>query len=515
MCVVRDEEKVQQILEFNPAGSKQEVTLFQCPILLSFICILVREKALDLSDKTMATGEIYTRMIQCLYRKFTVRRNIEYDRKEFVKILPLVGKLAWETLLSDDPLFTRSRVEEEIGEDVFDYGFLIGNEDLIGDVAADILITFAHRSIQEFFGAFFFVLLLIRLKDIDSILGDSSEDPIFMVNPLFLHFTFWFLSRKCNEDYFNMGNVDEACEILDSYIYNRIHRMLGSAELVAEFPAIDFQSALHTNDHINLDHFGRLLERPRKIKYLVVPLDETRGWILNRVLPTCRSLKVLDPDESEESWKCVLPDFSQIDKNKTGILLSDKAYGRGVLNDLCEAVIQSKRQLVIYLYVNERQTIDLALALHQGIEKLVIGATHAGTKVTCTGDFVPGPFLRELSIIGQGEICNHVMTAISKAVKEGKFPRLQNLSFVGLKIKGQLKNLFEGRTTETKLTHLNLCNSDLMKKDLEALSFASNRGLLPSLTSLHLADGHFVLRPKRDIFAQNWGNLIALSVKLT
>ena len=156
-CVVLDEQKVEQILDFNPAGSKQEVTLFQCPILLSFICILVREMALDLSDKTMATGEICTRMIQCLCKKFTLRRNVEYDGIEFLNILRLVGKLAWETLLSDDPLFERNRVERKVGKDVFDYGFLIGNEDLIGDVEADILITFAHRSILEFFGAFWLI----------------------------------------------------------------------------------------------------------------------------------------------------------------------------------------------------------------------------------------------------------------------------------------------------------------------------------------------------------------------
>ena len=68
-CIVLDETKVEQILDFNPAGSKQEVTLCKVPILLSFICILVRENALDLSDKMMPTGEIYSRMMQCLYKK--------------------------------------------------------------------------------------------------------------------------------------------------------------------------------------------------------------------------------------------------------------------------------------------------------------------------------------------------------------------------------------------------------------------------------------------------------------
>ena len=224
-CIVLDETNVEQILDFNPAGSKQEVTLCKVPILLSFICILVRENALDLSDKMMPTGEIYSRMMQCLYKKFTIRRGIRYDDGQLITVVSSVGKIAWETLLSGNPLFERSRVEREVGEDVFDYGFLIGNEELIGDVKADILITFAHRSIQEFFGAFFFVLQLIEGKDIDDLLGPNQDKPIFLMTPLFLHFCFWFLSKKSCTRYFILGNTDKACDILHSYIYSRIQRL--------------------------------------------------------------------------------------------------------------------------------------------------------------------------------------------------------------------------------------------------------------------------------------------------
>ena len=232
---MRDEKVVEQILDFNPTAGKQEVSLCKCPILLSFICFLVRENALDLSTTTLPTGEIYARMVQCLYKKFTIRRKIEFDEIEFTKIVGLVGKLAFETLCSHDPLFKRSRVESEVGKDAFDYGFLIGHEDLINDMKADILITFPHRSIREFFGAFFFVLQLIEGRSIRDIVIDiagpeskrNREPPllafesgklIFMTNPLFLHFCFWFLSDKCGEDYFSLENRQVACEMLHSYI---------------------------------------------------------------------------------------------------------------------------------------------------------------------------------------------------------------------------------------------------------------------------------------------------------
>ena len=81
-----NKEKVDEILEFNPMGVEkvkysssgvEEVTpLHACAILLSFICFLVREDDIDLTDQTMHTGEIYTRMVRCLYKKFTIRKGL-------------------------------------------------------------------------------------------------------------------------------------------------------------------------------------------------------------------------------------------------------------------------------------------------------------------------------------------------------------------------------------------------------------------------------------------------------
>ena len=215
-CIVQDKNAIEQILDYNPTGGKQDIILCKCPILLSFMCILVREKAVDLANKTMSTGEIYTRMMQCLYKKFMIRRGIKYDDGKFKKVVGLVGKVAWETLFLGNPLFERSRVEKEVGEDVFDYGFLIGNEDMIADLKADILITFAHRSIQEFFGAFFFVYLHIKGKYIDDGLWSSTE-PTFMTNPLFLHFCFWFLSDRCWRKYFPVCDMKTTCNALYAY----------------------------------------------------------------------------------------------------------------------------------------------------------------------------------------------------------------------------------------------------------------------------------------------------------
>ena len=120
------------------------------------MCLLLREEDIDLSNTTN-TGEIYLRMVRCLYKKFTIRKGIEFKMSSFLELLKSLGKVALETLLSDS-LVRRSDIIKVVGEDAFDYGLLIGHEDahrLIRDETADISVTFGHRSLQEFLGAFF------------------------------------------------------------------------------------------------------------------------------------------------------------------------------------------------------------------------------------------------------------------------------------------------------------------------------------------------------------------------
>ena len=100
------------------------------------------------------------------------------------------------TLLSGDPLLKRSEVIAEVGEEAFDYGLLIGNEDahrLLHNETADIFLTYPHRSLQEFLGAVYFLLMLREGKSIESFIVKGCQDPIFLTNPLFLHFCLWIL----------------------------------------------------------------------------------------------------------------------------------------------------------------------------------------------------------------------------------------------------------------------------------------------------------------------------------
>ena len=192
-----DQGKVEDLLNFNPANFRQDIALYQSPLLLSFMCLLVRADDIDLSSKTIDTGEICTKMIHCLYKKFTIRENKNFENNDFVRTMKQVGKIAFKTLSSGNYLLRRSQVIRDIGGDAFNYVLFAGLEDfrLLQDQTADIIVTFIHPSIQEFLGSFYFVVMLSQGESIESLLGSDCEKPIFMMNPSFLHFCLWFLRR--------------------------------------------------------------------------------------------------------------------------------------------------------------------------------------------------------------------------------------------------------------------------------------------------------------------------------
>ena len=102
-----DKSRIEEIMKFKPSDSRENFPIQQCPILLSFFCVLVAEQEIDLSDKTISMGDIYTRLVKCLYKKFTIRKGIKFKLDDFLQVLKSVGKLALATLKSNNPLLEK------------------------------------------------------------------------------------------------------------------------------------------------------------------------------------------------------------------------------------------------------------------------------------------------------------------------------------------------------------------------------------------------------------------------
>ena len=71
--------------------------------------VFVDEEQIGLFSTEMNLGEIYARMIRCLYKKFTLLKGIKYSTDAFLKMIRSVGKLALDPLLSGNPLLQSQR----------------------------------------------------------------------------------------------------------------------------------------------------------------------------------------------------------------------------------------------------------------------------------------------------------------------------------------------------------------------------------------------------------------------
>ena len=306
--ILSDRKVIQGILDYNP-GKKykrkgydsakkkkgQYVPIHKCPILLSFMCLLAREDDIDLQNSELHTGEIYTRMVRCLYKKYVIRKGMSFNADQFQTTVTKIGKLALKTLLSGDPLLKRADVTREVGSDAFDFGLLIGCEEahrLIRDETADIFVTFPHRSIQEFLGAFYLIWILDRGKEIESLLGDSCDKPIFLMNPLFLNFCLWL----CNdESYFSFSNRHKVYQCLVHFSVNLINRPVCDMNI---YPVLDISATDTVMDKLRVTFLTDILVKCNKKSKIILPSDDALDLILELVNSTLKAVTCIEISRS-------------------------------------------------------------------------------------------------------------------------------------------------------------------------------------------------------------------------
>ena len=291
---VDDQNVVGRIVNFNPSSSNDMPRLHKVPILLSIMCFLVKsdKDVVDLMESSR--GWLYFRMVRCLYMAHTKKRGISFEHFEFVRVVRSVGKLAWQTLLSGNPMFRKEEVIRETGAEVFEWGLLIGDEDPDGlsDETADILVTFAHRSIQEFFGAFYFILSISEGKTIVNLLGGDCEKPIFMVNPLFLEFCLFFLQKTDqNSSLLKIENKEKVRKMLIDCVVDKIDQEIFRLRLILDkFPALGIEnqtklSVLGLNNGMSIDIVKDVLPQCLKIQHLLFTTNHPLEKLLSALNP--------------------------------------------------------------------------------------------------------------------------------------------------------------------------------------------------------------------------------------
>ena len=493
--IVPDAKKVEEILNFNPTDFRggEYISLCNCPILLSFMCILVREDDIDLSSKKMPTGEIYARMVRCLYKKYLIRKGREFEASRFVGSVEVIRNLGPKDTVVRNSLFKRTDVIQEVGDDAFDYGLLIGHEDfrLIRDETADILITFAHRSIQEFLGSFCFIQKLTNGSTIESLLGVDCELPVFMANPLFLHFCLWFL--YCSKKYVSFQNKESVCKTLKSFMQERIDcAQLHISDILRLYPAIDFERAVNEDDQLNMQFFGSVRRGIRKVKSLTLRTEDPLEWLLKHLSPIFANLTVLKLCSKtytsafqgvtldglfQETLTMTLPQFTTSDfyEEYLNIVLTGEIYRSGMLDDVLKHCKFSKRRPAVYLYLQDGEETDLFHLLHKALYKVhVLGAKHA--KVTMKQDIKPCPNLSHLSLVGRLTLDISVFTKVFQCVNR---PRLSHLNLAAATF-DNVHLSFQLLPKWLCFSNLSLFRCDLSDSDIQALSLLKTTSLVIS-----------------------------------
>ena len=425
-----EKNKITQTLGFKPSDSREDFPVHKCPILLSFLCLLVKEEEIDLLDSSLTVGDLYLRMVRCLYRKYTNRKGIGFVESEFVQVMKSVGKLALQTLITNNPLLQRSEVEGIVGVNAFEYGFFTGHEDfrLCTDPTADICVTYAHRSLEEFFGSFGFLQALDDGQSIDDILGSDCKKPIFMVNPLVLRFCLWLLTTK----FFNFPEMIFNKLVL--FAAERIDFRLLNIKVVEEmYPAMGFSDALLHTDSLKLKFLKHVLEKCQCIRVLRIShqndimcnyeqVDGILGLMSSDLLSKLTFLSI--------TGEYLIPSIDA-DPLAISIHRTDLATFHKYLSILLPKYNLLKRNPKVYASVQYSGSLDLNTLMTKHIKQLNLlrddrmeHDSHATLFVS--GKFPHCPQLTQV-ILEFIQIDNSVATAFLKAVQNGELPHLKRI----------------------------------------------------------------------------------------
>ena len=481
--IIDNTDQVEDILNFNPCDINEGPALHSVPILLSFLCLLVREENIYISGSSVETGEIYTRMIQCLYKKFVIRTGRKFEMPSFFQTLRLVGKLALRTLLSGNPLFKKSDVIKDVGSEAFDYGLLIGNEDfrLTRDATADILVTFPHQSILEFLCAFYFILMLSEGKAIESLLGADYERPIFMENPLMLHFCLWLVSPS--QKYFPFSKKDEIYGILKWYVLKRVDSSeLVLADLVKVYPALNIEEAFTRKEKLKFRFFQSLLSECHNIRTLIVRSSDCVDWILTSLRQVLAQIVYITVDN-----------IFNMTRIREGLFFEGVSE-KGSLDIVFKHLNYFGMDLSLYISVREMIDVSHILAKLHGGRIRNVHINYLKTFTRSKGS-VSLPFLGSLNKLTVKNCHLHeVIPCLANGVENGSLPSLTHIGFIDCRgLAGNLSQLFGFHWPQ--LTHVSLHRCTISIRDVKAVS----NGHLPKLTSIIFPVGYIVEQDKKSL----------------
>ena len=471
---LNDNEKVQRVYELK-ARNFLSADSYCNPMLLLFLCVLENDGELD--NNVAYLGEIYFRLIRCMYRKYCVRKRIEFNSNEFLQVLKSVGKIAWEMLDSGTNFAKEIDLIRELGSDTFEYGLFAGHIDhrLASKETKDIFVAFVHQTIQEFLGVFHCVSLL----NTKGKMSFSDRSRYSLTNSYFLKFALW-LSDKCSYVQFEREAIHTA---LAQHLSHKIDiSQLDLNMFPIVFPVLNM-STYKEGDCMSTGFMKKMLSLCKKVKELYVNSYHATKEILEALSASVlSSLRLVANKSVLDECDFISFDDLNVSDNQVVILEYTKPY-LGMTHVLKR--FTSKPIGLVVLAKHGEENVEITGFCHEYLSKFHICAQTHG-HLTAENHFPSFLFLTEISI---SNFCFQecFLKALSLAVEKKHFPVLNQLIFrsCGSSLKGKLHLLFQ--STWPKLTHLSMIRCLLDNTDIQVVQGTKGkRCVLPNLISLTL-----------------------------
>ena len=501
--IVTDKKQRREVRKFTRKHQFLHDSLYTCPILLVFICILAKNNELDTFARNVTTGDIYLKILRFLFRKYCVRKDIPFREETFRNVLRQVGNLAFQCMQTGNYLYKHEEVLNIIGDEAFEYGFISGHKDfrLLGDAVADVFITFPHRIIEEFLGAFHFVLVINNDMNTDRFLESNSLNPLLVINIFFLEFCLFavdYILTKHNTE----TNVKE---VMVQSVLDRVNAsQLDICSITHIFPALSWSLAVVTNNTLVVKFLAEIFSKCSRVKFLILNVDDVLHRVVNAVQPLFRHLHCLHLT----GIRYMSADFDAIPMLELcpgSLNLVVSHQHETVFNTVFSHLTRLQRDICLFVVVTGLQSeLDFSIFLRPEISRI-----HILSNGTNNCKVISAPINRMYSKLIYVSIMELFITpncllALSNARKAGLLPDLSQILFPYCQYSGNdnIKSLFQWGWSN--LTELNLNSCFLSKADNDILSKC--QVILPRLTSLELYLGSNYKIEDEDLVPQACAN---------
>ncbi|XP_022109777.1 NACHT, LRR and PYD domains-containing protein 3-like [Acanthaster planci] len=170
-----DKDKTKKLIHEIETSAFLEI-LAKTPIMLKLLCYIRKHQGED-KDLPARITELYQRVIDVLLKHQVRKHNSSLDAKRLKKVFIALGKVAFEGLMDSKDgtlVFARNKFPKRSLVDGLKLGLFLEEPD-----SHDHTVTFVHKTVQEYFAAFYVVQktdLFIQQKLLSKVTIDTVQE---------------------------------------------------------------------------------------------------------------------------------------------------------------------------------------------------------------------------------------------------------------------------------------------------------------------------------------------------